>query len=1309
MSRAGFADFFPTAPSVLQQKNKQAARERQRVKATRPVEPPPAVATSPAEVQAPPSTRDDGVGASTVANGAGANGYHSSAAAQDDSESVQGDLLNGVGSASSHTSTVSSVFSAANPPPTNSGYTNLSGAHALTPLTNTESSPPEKPPSSPSAKSTCRQPVSEEYQNYGSLPAEPSSGEGPSAITPVQTPPPPRIQMRPTGNEVKGSKCTYDPELDKSLTSKEKKKLKPAYKEFGQEGDDEPTKDPRLAIRDYAKAAANKQKRRLRTAPYLIKAYAYDAATSIGPGPPTNVVVTGFDPLAPQSAINALFSTFGEIAEISNKIDPETGSFLGVCVVRYKDSRPTRGGRQKSAIEAAKKAAHDGTGQRIGLRTIKVELDGSGRIHKEHMRHIIARRKAGRKPKPQPTATPQQEEKPQQKEETSVKAPADGPPPEAPKGPSGKSRPIPTAPRATAKPAAAALVEQAPILPQIKRDPYIFIAHCYVPVLGTTIEHLKKRLRLYRFEAVRADGSGYFILFENSRAGELEAEKCYKMCHMAALFTYVMNMECQPYGNPNYERSPSPERIKLEMRDKEERERLRKEQEQELEEEKKQRAKDLDPAKEAMDIVRRELHELLIRDVRSKIAAPALYDFLDPERHVAKRRKLGISDPRDSKRPGVLADDTRGDATPSSTPDTHRGMATFNLRQPLSSSTPNITALPRIRKAAGNQHVGFLDPFGTRKRPARKRVDVRPLHHRLQNFHSDDEDSEGERDSIARDTEEQDSRPLSRMSAASDEFDDQLPKSRKPRHAKGPLWGGETDEEDTEDPLLDATTLDSKGVDEVTAESLEREAATLPVTSRKRKRLLKEAAVRKRLKEDEELFNIVEDEEDQGQPPDAVAAKGLSVVDIKLPGEEKDETGVLEPTSASEAKAKKKSKSKKKSKKQIFEEREAKKEEERARLKELLGEPEEETPDAEDVEPEEEIEEEAPRAEVEWGVSADVPRRTVEDDDDIMLDISGWQHLVKDDEDLRFLKEVLQTEMPADLGNVSAWAWKQKEIKALNRGGERGVVRSETQVEGYYLPNASGSARTEGIKKILESEKSKYLPHRIKVQKAREEREARAKNNKNDKDSSQTAAAEAAKLAAARITSKSTSRSTRVNNRRLVADINAQKQTLSSLGGVGGEADVLRFNQLKKRKKPVKFARSAIHNWGLYAMENITTNDMIIEYVGEMVRQQVADMRERRYLKSGIGSSYLFRIDENTVIDATKRGGIARFINHSCTPNCTAKIIKVEGSKRIVIYALRDIAQNEELTYDYKFEREFDSEDRIPCLCGSTGCKGFLN
>ena len=238
------------------------------------------------------------------------------------------------------------------------------------------------------------------------------------------------------------------------------------------------------------------------------------------------------------------------------------------------------------------------------------------------------------------------------------------------------------------------------------------------------------------------------------------------------------------------------------------------------------------------------------------------------------------------------------------------------------------------------------------------------------------------------------------------------------------------------------------------------------------------------------------------------------------------------------------------------------------------------------------------------------------------------------------------------------------ESRAAKAGGYRGAVTSPLAINGYYVPNETGSARTEGTTKILNSEKSKYLPHRIKVQKDREERQARAKRDGKEVPSE---VAEAAEAAANKVISKDSSRANRVNNRRFVADLNDQKKTL------GSEADALRFNQLKKRKKPVKFARSAIHNWGLYAMENIAVNDMIIEYVGEKLRQSVADLRERIYLKSGIGSSYLFRIDENTVVDATKRGGIARFINHSCMPNCTAKIIKVEGTRRIVIYALRDI------------------------------------
>lgn len=100
-------------------------------------------------------------------------------------------------------------------------------------------------------------------------------------------------------------------------------------------------------------------------------------------------------------------------------------------------------------------------------------------------------------------------------------------------------------------------------------------------------------------------------------------------------------------------------------------------------------------------------------------------------------------------------------------------------------------------------------------------------------------------------------------------------------------------------------------------------------------------------------------------------------------------------------------------------------------------------------------------------------------------------------------------------------------------------------------------------------------------------------------------------------------------------------------------ATVTSFVYLQFRKKQLKFAKSAIHDWGLFAMEPIAADEMVIEYVGQMVRPVVADLRERHYEATGIGSSYLFRIDVDTIIDATKCGNLARFINHSCNVSKT--------------------------------------------------------
>lgn len=303
---------------------------------------------------------------------------------------------------------------------------------------------------------------------------------------------------------------------------------------------------------------------------------------------------------------------------------------------------------------------------------------------------------------------------------------------------------------------------------------------------------------------------------------------------------------------------------------------------------------------------------------------------------------------------------------------------------------------------------------------------------------------------------------------------------------------------------------------------------------------------------------------------------------------------------------------------------------------------------------------------------------------------------IKTKEDFEILSNLckdMQFEKP--IKDVKFWAWNHlesvKENDILREKKEEDVDDvddfdyEDEILESQELKNVSGCFRTEGYHRIPDKLKREYLLHRRKLTNLNPVR------HEDDDESN-----------ALIHNSVQSSRVNRANTRRFVADISAQKQII-------GETDLLDLNQLNKRKKPVQFSRSAIHNWGLYALEPISAGEMIIEYVGERIRQQVAELREKKYLRSGIGSSYLFRIDENTVIDASKRGGIARFINHCCEPSCTAKIIKVGGKKRIVIYALRDVKKNEELTYDYKFERETNDEERIICLCGAPGCKGYLN
>ncbi|XP_055949307.1 uncharacterized protein LOC129983733 [Argiope bruennichi] len=150
----------------------------------------------------------------------------------------------------------------------------------------------------------------------------------------------------------------------------------------------------------------------------------------------------------------------------------------------------------------------------------------------------------------------------------------------------------------------------------------------------------------------------------------------------------------------------------------------------------------------------------------------------------------------------------------------------------------------------------------------------------------------------------------------------------------------------------------------------------------------------------------------------------------------------------------------------------------------------------------------------------------------------------------------------------------------------------------------------------------------------------------------------------------------------------------------------MRFRFLKDvARETVGVYRSSIHGRGLFCKRNIDPGELVIEYAGEVIRSVLTDKRERIYQSKGIGC-YMFRIDDDEVVDATMHGNAARFINHSCEPNCFSKVITIDGKKHIVIFALRRIIKGEELTYDYKFPFE---DEKIPCHCNSRRCRKYLN
>lgn len=141
--------------------------------------------------------------------------------------------------------------------------------------------------------------------------------------------------------------------------------------------------------------------------------------------------------------------------------------------------------------------------------------------------------------------------------------------------------------------------------------------------------------------------------------------------------------------------------------------------------------------------------------------------------------------------------------------------------------------------------------------------------------------------------------------------------------------------------------------------------------------------------------------------------------------------------------------------------------------------------------------------------------------------------------------------------------------------------------------------------------------------------------------------------------------------------------------------------------------KSAIHGNGVFAVLPIAKGDRLIEYKGRRRSHEEVDGGDSGDIESG--HTFLFTLDEDWVIDANFEGNDARWINHSCAPNCEAVLVEDEDDprrSRVFIESIRAIKPGEELTYDYGIrlaERHTPRLKKIwACRCGAKTCTGTM-
>lgn len=152
----------------------------------------------------------------------------------------------------------------------------------------------------------------------------------------------------------------------------------------------------------------------------------------------------------------------------------------------------------------------------------------------------------------------------------------------------------------------------------------------------------------------------------------------------------------------------------------------------------------------------------------------------------------------------------------------------------------------------------------------------------------------------------------------------------------------------------------------------------------------------------------------------------------------------------------------------------------------------------------------------------------------------------------------------------------------------------------------------------------------------------------------------------------------------------------------------------KSKEKKIEARLSPIHGNGVFATEAIRKGERIVRYKGKLRTHEEVD--EEYGDEDENGHTFLFTLNDDWVIDASYEGNDARWINHSCDPNCEAVIAEDESDDRrkdqVFIEAIRDIKPGEELTYNYGItlaERHTPRLKKIwECRCGSRNCTGTM-